>query len=215
MENGSITNKIVKFFAILFLVLFVGYFLIVGSTWGFIGLVSLRYPNPAEPEIKYAEFPFELVYEINGETRIVNDTYVCEYMGIFGNTKKHRMWMGHIKSTDDSSILLIEDMERKIYCSVGNAAYYMGDDDGYSKNEPVTPYLYEERKIWDDTMSLSAQDIAEQYDIALISWELSEPIENNFVRENIFKKAWPYILLAGIGCAAMAYSTYKQMKKES
>ena len=42
----------------------------------FIG--GLLYPNPQKPEITFAEFPFEIVYEIDGETVTLKDTYVCE-----------------------------------------------------------------------------------------------------------------------------------------
>ena len=37
---------------------------------------------PAKPEIKQAEFPFEIVYEYKGEAYTINDTIVVEYEGV-------------------------------------------------------------------------------------------------------------------------------------
>ena len=37
---------------------------------------------PAKPEIKQAEFPFEIVYEYKGETKTISDTIAIEYEGI-------------------------------------------------------------------------------------------------------------------------------------
>ena len=34
---------------------------------------------PPLPVIRYGEFPFTLVYELNGEERVVEDTLICEY----------------------------------------------------------------------------------------------------------------------------------------
>ena len=44
--------------------------------WTLLAIGLLLSPNPLEPAIKYAEFPFEVVYEINGETKTVNDVFV-------------------------------------------------------------------------------------------------------------------------------------------
>lgn len=32
-------------------------------------------PNPSEPIIKYEEFPFELVYELNGDKKYISDDF--------------------------------------------------------------------------------------------------------------------------------------------
>ena len=52
------------------------------------------------PRVTHGEFPFELVYEINGEEVRVTDVYVCEFEGIGGNENigKYREWGGHVKA---------------------------------------------------------------------------------------------------------------------
>ena len=68
--------------------------------WSSIFIGNLLSSNPPKPEITYAEFPFEIVYELEGETVTVNDVYVCEYDGIGMNegVGKYREWKGYIKS---------------------------------------------------------------------------------------------------------------------
>ena len=67
--------------------------------------------NVPEPQIKEGEFPFEMVYEIDGETITVNDIYVCEFDGFDWNegVGKHRKWKGYIKSSGTDVLILLED----------------------------------------------------------------------------------------------------------
>ena len=87
---------------------------IMGGTWLFA-------PTPNDPQITYGEFPFELVYEIDGETVTVSDVYVCEYMGIERSASgdKNRSWRGYVKSTGYRGVFLMEDDERKVFCNIG------------------------------------------------------------------------------------------------
>ena len=57
-------------------------------------------PNPPKPEIKYGEFPFVFVYELDGEIKTIEDTIVCEYDGIqwTNSGNKKRKWKSHLKS---------------------------------------------------------------------------------------------------------------------
>lgn len=137
-------------------------------------------PNPPEPNVKYGEFPFEIVYKINGETFTLNDIYVCEYDGIAidEGSGKHRTWNGYVKSTEKRGAILLEDEERIIYCYVGDAETYMGDqDNGWQR--PLTPYLYAKSKISNYDI-LSEEEILAKYNLEIISWSLSDPIENSF-----------------------------------
>ena len=143
----------------------------------------LTLPNPPEPTITHGEFPFELVYEINGETVTVNDVYICEYDGIgfssiFG--KKERRWKGYIKGTGEEGVFLTEDKERAIYCFVGDAEFYMNDEK-YPEQRPLTPRLYNvEIILIGDIPIYSTEELMERYDIKIISWEFSDPVENTF-----------------------------------
>ena len=82
-----------------------------------------------EPQIKEGEFPFEIVYEIDGEIITVNDVYVCEFDGFDWNegAGKHRKWKGYIKSSGSEGLILLEDGDLKLAVSVGSPEYYMSD----------------------------------------------------------------------------------------
>ena len=141
---------------------------------------------PPKPEITYGEFPFEVTYEIDGETITVKDIYVCEYDGIGANaTGKYRLWKGYIKSTGEEDLVLLTDGNLKLVCALGWPSYYMGDS--YLSGEEFTPYIYYEiyPNEFGGTSSgvMDIEPILEKYKIKLISWELSEPIENSFGEE--------------------------------
>lgn len=50
--------------------------------WGsiFVGIMLLE--EPTKPEIVWEEFSFTLVYKINGEKKIIENTLICEFDGI-------------------------------------------------------------------------------------------------------------------------------------
>lgn len=80
-------------------------------------------------------------------------------------------------------MLIIEDGTHRIYCYVGSAEYYMGDEE-YPEPRPLTPRLYmvEPNSVSGFTISgLTLDDeITTEYNIELISWEFSDTIENDF-----------------------------------
>ena len=149
--------------------------------WVMIFLGNALAPNPPKPEITYGEFPFELVYEIDGETVTVNDVYVCEFDG-FGMNEgqgKYREWKGYVQGTGEEGVILFEEGEVIIWCYIGSPKYYMGEVkyiDAYTPNVvKESPYLsgtsYE---------GLRADELWELYNIRIISWQFSDPIENSF-----------------------------------
>ena len=153
-------------------------------------IIYLVAPNPPKPAITYAEFPFELVYEIDDETKIVNDIYVCEFDGFGMNEAvgKYREWKGYVKSTGEEDILLIEDDNILIFCSIGSAKYYMGDPeyfaDGIARPEyrktPSIYYVEYPNELGGKTIGRLENEHLEKYKVKLISWKLSDPIENTF-----------------------------------
>lgn len=171
-KTFAIVTVLISFLAITFIAL----------PWFLLGTAILFSPNPSMPKIVYSEFPFEIVYEINGEQITVQDTYVCEFDGFSANegVGKHRTWKGYVKSTGEDHLLIMEDENTAIYCDVGEPEYYMNDD-LYSGAHPVTPRLYCVSKT--DSQYYNAMypdEILEHYDIEIISWELAEPITNTF-----------------------------------
>lgn len=151
----------------------VGWTMLTGLSW-------LFSPIPSQPQITYGEFPFELTYSIKGETITIKDVYVCEYEGVRfeGEYGRSRMWNGYIKGTGEASIFITEDADRKIYCSVGFATFYM-DDEKHPIERPLQPRFRYETKNSTASGSLSDELLA-YYDIEIISWTFSEPIENSF-----------------------------------
>ena len=55
-----------------------GYF---SFPWIAIDLHMRLSPDPPMPEITYGEFPFRLVYELNGEQIVIEDIIICEFDG--------------------------------------------------------------------------------------------------------------------------------------
>lgn len=152
--------------------------------WSSIFIGDWLSPNPPEPEITYAEFPFEIIYEIDEKTVTVNDVYVCEFDGFDWNegVGKHRKWNGYIKSSGESKLILLEDGELKLACSIGTPEYYMSDHFGSYTDEYIPSIYYIKPNEFGGTYSgvLDIEPILEQYKIKLIRWKLSEPIQNSF-----------------------------------
>ena len=113
------------------LALFLFSLLLVCCGWSIVlGGMYLFTPAPPQPIIQTGEFPFELTYKLNGELYTVKDVYVCNYEGIGfdeGNGK-YRKWSGYIKGSGESAIFVTEDSDRKIFCFVGDAEFYMNDE---------------------------------------------------------------------------------------
>ncbi len=143
----------------------------------FIFFWILAYPRePAPvvppPEITYGEFPVELVYEIDGEIVTVSDIYVCEYEGY--RHRRHE-WKAYMKRTGELGFVLHKDLFTKIYCRIGYADYYMGENVEAPGMEAVVIY-----KDFSGSGVLFPAELYEKHKIKLISWTMPEPIENSF-----------------------------------
>ena len=142
-------------------------------------------PNPPKPEITYAEFPFEVVYEIDGEIITVTDVYVCEFDGFSiskASSVKQREWNGYIKSTGEEYLILLEDGNLTFACSLGGPKYYMSDPSMPTyENTPTIFYIISPDETGGTTSGVGdIEPLLEQYKIKLISWKLADPIQNSF-----------------------------------
>lgn len=154
--------------------------LVAGLPWTIIYLDALFSEDPPLPDTTYLEFPFEIIYKINEETVTISDVYICEYDGIEWDARgKYRRWKGYVKSTGESAIFITEDEDRKIYCSVGDASYYMNDKNKYQVQRPLKPRLYVVKKNGNPDAMLQSK-ILELYNIEIVSWTFSDPLENSF-----------------------------------
>lgn len=135
-----------------------------------------------QPEITYAEFPFEVVYEIDGEIVTIQDIYVCEYKGTFYGWDRgfYREWDGYIKGTKRENLFLLEDNGTEVYITVGYPEYYMNDN-ALAIRGPYTPNVIAKKTIMQNrTLYTSADEEMKYYKIKIIDWTLSSPIENTF-----------------------------------
>ena len=159
--------------------------------------LSLSFDRPPAPEIKYGEFPVKLTYEINGETKIIEDVIVCEFDGYEsrGGGGDVRKWKPHLKSGNDEIVLLQVDELTQLYCIHESADYYMDDLQNWLSRES-----YEEFR--DSSFNwrflvlgqprdeggmegefVTFDEALTKYRIKIISWEPSEPIDNTFKGE--------------------------------
>lgn len=95
---------------------------------------------------------------------------------------KYRKWKGYIKSSGDEKLILLEDGKLKLACSIGDPAYYMGDDNMTIEEHTPSIFNIKTTDIFGGTSYgvLDIEPILEQYKINLVSWKLSDPIQNSF-----------------------------------
>ncbi len=139
--------------------------------------------NVSEPQIKEGEFPFEIVYEIDGKIVTINDVYVCEFDGFDWNegVGKHRKWKGYIKSSGEKELILLEDGDLKFAVNIGSPEYYMNDPNcSYSENTPSIYYIKPNEFGGTTSGVLNIEPLLEQYKLKLVNWEFSEPLQNSF-----------------------------------
>lgn len=142
-------------------------------------------PNPDIPDIKYGEFPFELVYEIDGKVTTINDIYVCEYDGVgLNEASKYVKWKAYLKSNGgDPTVLLTQVYNVCVYASFGSPETYMGEYKlpDYEVYEPLTLYKETLHENGITTSApLSEYELLEQYGIKIIYSKFSSPIVNSF-----------------------------------
>ncbi len=139
--------------------------------------------EPPEPGVTYSEFPIEVTYEIDGEVVTVSGIYVCEYSH-WDELTKRRIWSGYMKDTEEFGLLLYEGKHEKVFCRIGAAGYYMGDeiDEKYMKPSFFKKYnpWYEAFHMLVDKGVRNERQIFEEYKIKVISWKIPDPIENTF-----------------------------------
>ena len=81
------------------------------------GAIFAFAPDPAEPNIKQATFPFSITYEADGETKSYSDDVVCKYEGIsLAGPSKSRSWDSRLRSGNEEVVFSEKDQ------TVGKAA---------------------------------------------------------------------------------------------
>ena len=100
-------------------------------------------PDPPTPEITSAEFPFKLVYTIDGEEVIYEDVITCTYDGFNNDASrnyKYRVWS---KKYGKSKYILLRELENDQVIRfeiIYSASYLMGETPDavkYSDDPPI------------------------------------------------------------------------------
>ena len=141
-------------------------------------------PKPLKPKIRHGDFPLTLVYEINGEEKVIKDTLICTYNGVSwaGDfSLGWNSWKERLKSGNKGVILLRIDEERILYYPIlGSAYYFMGDE----AVRDADYYRIARIDIGEGghlaTICVDAEELFSKYGIRIISWEIAPPIENSF-----------------------------------
>lgn len=148
--------------------------------------------EPPKPAVTYGEFPFELVYEIDGERIAVKDTLVIEYDGVGGGGSigKYNKWAPFCESQRGTGKYL-KDYDKLILFSgsikgsepvtikfdLGSCAYYMGVEETqtYYEHLGIQPgdIVISSRAY---TGPISDEELYENYNIKIIKKTISPPI---------------------------------------
>lgn len=164
--------------------------------WVLIALGIYLSPDPPMPENKHGEFPFRLVYEINGVQHTINDTIICNYAGINvdeGNGK-YLKWEERLASGKELTeffngeyhygIKLYDGFIQGqgstiIFLDVGNPQYYLGYQEfveympgRVNISSPIATGVIREDELWN------------KYNIRIIEREFSKPMIGNNISKS-------------------------------
>lgn len=146
--------------------------------------VFVRVPRP---EIKEGEFDFALTYELDGERKTIEGTYVCKFEGASRAIDGvRRDWKGYIKdhegstsydikTTDEGTIKVDPDICAEFFMSDPNYQNMKSSDD--PKPEPYI-YITSGDPSIEDPANEVTFNLYEGDDVKIISFEYDEPIEN-------------------------------------
>lgn len=158
---------------------FLTFVLLISSVFSFFEIIQ-------KPEIKVGEFDFQLIYEIDGEIKTIEGTYVCGFDGIDRSFQgASRQWIGYIKDHDDSTCYLLKTIDKgDIKVELDFAPdYFMSNPDFADAYDIIPePYIYVtsgDPSIEDLTNGFFFE-IYEGDDIKIISFEYDPPIENKY-----------------------------------
>jgi len=155
----------------------------ISIPWILIFIGMYLQPNPPSPDVTYGEFPFKLVFEVRGERKEVLDTLICEFVGFGANegVGKYRKWDSRFRSGNDTITLVKTNDNVEVYYPPGSCKYYMGDlTEGVTHNPVFPGSLVRDKEGSSRIDFISKDELFEIYKIKILSWEYSQPINNNF-----------------------------------
>ena len=188
--NKKKTIFISSFFAMLVTISLAFIFLVL--PWIIFAISTLFSPNPNTPKINHGEFPFEFIYEIDGEEFTIKDTLVIEHKGVKWNEGlgKYNSWETTLLNSSaelhngTNKILLKEGFnlaeKYEITLFLGSCEYFMGLEsaDTEYQNLDIHPgdIVINSRTY---TGSLNAEALYDKYNIKVIKNSISKPLTDN------------------------------------
>lgn len=142
-----------------------------------------------KPEIKEGEFDFALTYELDGETKKLEGTYVCKFEGVSRALDGvGRDWTGYIKDHDDFTDYELKTTdEGTIKVNLDICSEFFMADPFYKINANTDdpkpePYVYitSGDPTTEDPENEATFNLYEGDDVKIISFEYDEPIENTY-----------------------------------
>ncbi len=185
-------HNLLKVLAITLVSIFGGIFCFVSLPWVLLGLGITLSPNPPIPQITHGEFPFHLVYEVDGKQYTIDDTIICDYARISMNEArgKYIIWEECLANgneitcfkfteEDQYGIKLFEGVIRgqgstAIICDIGNPQYYLG----YNKYTDYSPGRVSITSPL-ATGVISEDELWNKYNIRIIEEKFSQPMVGN------------------------------------
>lgn len=151
------------------------------------GSITGAFKTVPKPEIKEGEFDFALTYEVDGETKVIEGTYVCEFDGITRAIDGvGRDWTGYIKDHDDFTDYELKTTdEGTIKVNLDICSEFFMADPFYKINANTDdpkpePYVY--ITSGDPSLEDPANEVTfnlyEGDDVKIISFEYDPPVEN-------------------------------------
>ena len=141
--------------------------------------VFVRVPRP---EIKEGEFDFALTYELDGETKTIEGTYVCKFEGVSRALDGvGRDWKGYIKDHDNNTEYEVKTTDKGVIMINLDISpeFFMADPNYYNivsgKYKPE-PYIYiKSGELPNEAFFYYTGD-----DVKIITFEYDPPVENTY-----------------------------------
>ena len=144
-----------------------------------------------QPEIKEGEFNFALTYEVDGETKVIDGVYVCEYKGINRQLDGIGLkWNGYIKghedncnyeikTTDEGVIMIDLDLSPEYFMADPSYEYLFFEDE---EAKPVAELYITSSSMGDVESAENSVSVGtyEGDDVKIISFEYDQPIANTY-----------------------------------
>jgi len=176
-------QKLVIISAVVGAVISIFFFLVASHA---ILLIGSRAPRP---KITRHEFSFELVYEVHGEAVVIADRIVVEHAGRSwdAGAGHHNLWTSHLIGDTDLAVELFRNDEELIFIDLQRylrPTFLMGDPLstwGLSLDFPeIRRRNLTQEPVPSYRLILTQDELRDEYDILIISWTYTPPLEDNF-----------------------------------